>query len=102
MSRENTMRQITVSGRGLALACAIMLCGMAEVHAQAQAQGDGMVGKAVARKQASEIAGAGPARWQRADGNRQAALKTSAPAPRDRWASAAPACARRARPGRTT
>lgn len=64
------MRQFTSPARGLALACMIALCGVA------QAQDDTTVGKAVAQKQASEIAAGEPARWQRADGNRQAALKT--------------------------
>jgi hypothetical protein len=66
------MRQFTSPGRSLALACMIALCGAVP----AQAQDDRTVGKAVAQKQAREIDGAGPARWQHPDGNRQAALKT--------------------------
>jgi len=66
------MRQFTLAGRGLALACMIALCG----SAQAQTQDDTTVAKAVAQNQAGEIAGGEPARWQRADGNRQTALKT--------------------------
>jgi hypothetical protein len=54
----------------LLLACALLACNLA------QAQNDATVDKAVARKQASEVAGGDPARWHNEDMSRQARLRT--------------------------
>jgi len=74
------MRQFTLAGRGLALACAFMLYGAAQAQTQAQtqprAQDDTTVARAVANKQAREIQAGDPARWHQDDASRQAALNT--------------------------
>jgi hypothetical protein len=63
--------QTFIPGRGLALACALMAGGAA-----ALAQDDSTVAKAVAQKQASEVKGDGPARWDSEDTTRQGRLRT--------------------------
>lgn len=65
------MKQFSSAGRGLALACTLVLCGSV-----AQAQDDATVGKAVAQKQASDIKAGDPSRWHKDDAGSQAALKT--------------------------
>jgi hypothetical protein len=57
--------------RGLALACVLMAGGTA-----ALAQDGSTVAKAVAQKQASEVKGGGPARWDSEDTTRQGRLRT--------------------------
>jgi len=73
------MRQFTLAGHGLALACAFMLCGgpaQAQNQPQVQVRDDTTVAEAVAQKQAKEIQAGDPARWHHDDASRQAALKT--------------------------
>jgi hypothetical protein len=63
--------QTFIPVRGLALACALMACSVA-----ALAQDDSTVAKAVAQKQASEVKGGAPARWDSEDTSRQGRLRT--------------------------
>jgi hypothetical protein len=82
IDKGGNMRQFTLRGHGLALACAFMLCGAAYSQNQAQNQtqnqprDDSTVATAVAHKQAREIQAGDPARWHQDDASRQAALKT--------------------------
>jgi hypothetical protein len=70
------MRQSQRSWRAAALAAPLaILLAAAGSHAQAQANDDSTVGKAVAAKQANEIRSGDPARWHREDPSRQARLK---------------------------
>jgi hypothetical protein len=78
IDKGGNMRQFTLTGHGLALACAFMLCGAAQAQNQSQnqSQDDTTVATAVAHKQAKEIQAGDPARWHQDDASRQAALKT--------------------------
>jgi hypothetical protein len=64
------MEGFAYARRGLLLTCMLMACNMA------QAQSDATVDKAVARKQAGEVAAGGPARWHDEDMSREARLRT--------------------------
>jgi hypothetical protein len=67
---EEEMQESAHTKHGLLLACVLVACTLA------QAQSDATVDRAVARKQAGEVAGGDPARWHDEDMSRQARLRT--------------------------